>query len=131
MSLDPKQLEKSIIVSCLWKGLQLSETILAKKQHGETLCTIPYWSQLVRALPTKKDTTVARHFNKCPKEKPSLFEGISISVLSFMHHPSDSIQSNRTRPRRETLDAEAMFYHPTGSKSHGLIPVFPSTHKVA
>ena len=52
-------------------------------------------------IKTKNDTTVARHFNKGPKEKPSLFEGISISVLSFMHYPSDSIESQRERDLEE------------------------------
>ena len=49
----------------------------------------------------KNDTTVARHFNKSQTEKPSLFEGISIYVLSFMHHPSDSIESQRERDLEE------------------------------
>ena len=52
-------------------------------------------------IKTNNNTPVERHFNKCPKDKPSLFEGISITVLSFMHHPSNSIESQRERDLEE------------------------------
>ena len=32
------------------------------------------------------DTTVARHFNKCPRHLPAKFDGLSISILSFIRH---------------------------------------------
>ena len=31
------------------------------------------------------DTTIARHFNKCPRHAPAKFECLSISILSFVH----------------------------------------------
>ena len=52
-------------------------------------------------IKTKNDTTVSRHFNKCPSGKPSFFDGIRISILSFMHHPSDTTSSQRERDREE------------------------------
>ena len=52
-------------------------------------------------IKTKNDTTVSRHFNKCPNGKPSLFDGIRISILSFMHHPSDTTSSQRERDTEE------------------------------
>ena len=52
-------------------------------------------------IKTKNDTTVSRHFNKCPNGKPSLFDGIRISILSFMHHPSDTTSSQRERDIEE------------------------------
>ena len=52
-------------------------------------------------MKTKNDTTIARHFNKCQIGNPSLFEGIRISVLSFIRHPSDTTASQRERDSEE------------------------------
>ena len=52
-------------------------------------------------IKTKNDTTVSRHFNKCPNGKPSLFDSIRISILSFMHYPSDTTSSQRERDIEE------------------------------
>ena len=37
-----------------------------------------------------KDTTVARHFNKCPPQNPAKTDGLIISVLSFIRSPPDT-----------------------------------------
>ena len=36
------------------------------------------------------DTTVARHFNKCPPHNPAKTDDLSISVLSFIRAPPDT-----------------------------------------
>ena len=67
-------------------------------------------------IKTKNDTTVSRHFNKCPNGKPSLFDGIRISILSFMHHPSDTTSSQRERDIEEKRWMQRFFlYCPEGS----------------
>ena len=48
-------------------------------------------------IKTKNDTTVARHFNRCPVDKPGLFDGIRITILSFMRNPPDSNMSQGER----------------------------------
>ena len=52
-------------------------------------------------IKTKNDTTVSQHFNKCLIGKPSLFDGIRISILSFMHHPPSTAASQRERDMEE------------------------------
>ena len=97
-----------MFIQCIymWTPSIAIRGILYRCMHGsyinDNVISITYGYQILtrfqghyQDIKTKKDTTVARHFNKCPKENPTLFEGISISVLSFMHHPSDSIESQR------------------------------------
>ena len=38
----------------------------------------------------KSDTTVTRHFNKCPRHGPAKFDSLSISILSFIRAPPDT-----------------------------------------
>ena len=52
-------------------------------------------------IKTKNDTTVARHFNRCPPNNPDSFKGIMITILSFMHSASDSPLSQQERDREE------------------------------
>ena len=52
-------------------------------------------------IKTKNDTTVARHFNRCPVDKPGLFDGIRITILSFMRNPLDSNMSQGERDLEE------------------------------
>ena len=58
-------------------------------------CNIQYLGQTKNRLLTRfqghhfdinvgNDTTVARHFNKCPKSQPAKFDGIQISIVSFI-----------------------------------------------
>ena len=47
------------------------------------------------------DTTVARHFNRCPKESPLLYKGMNISVATFISSPPDSRDSKLRRDREE------------------------------
>ena len=49
------------------------------------------------------NTTVARHFNRCPKPIPGKFEGMDISILSFFHPPPSSRASQELRDRLEKL----------------------------
>ena len=47
------------------------------------------------------DTTVARHFNRCPSQHPALFEGLNISILSFIRAPPDTKSGQAERDREE------------------------------
>ena len=47
------------------------------------------------------DTTVARHFNKCPTQNPGKFNGMEISILSFLHPPPSSRASQELRDKEE------------------------------
>ena len=47
------------------------------------------------------DTTVSRHFNKCPSSLPNGFEGLQISILSFIKNPSSSRAGQLERDREE------------------------------
>ena len=47
------------------------------------------------------DTTVSRHFNKCPSSSPNGFEGLQISILSFIKNPSSSRAGQLERDREE------------------------------
>ena len=47
------------------------------------------------------DTTVARHFNRCPRPQPAKFEGLSISVLSFIRAPPDTKAGQAERDMEE------------------------------
>ena len=52
-----------------------------------------------------RDTTVARHFNRCPPDNPSMSSGLSISILSFINsHP----ESREARQRRDTEERRWM-----------------------
>ena len=66
-----------------------------------TTCQIQYVGQTKNRLITRfqghyhdiqhdNDTTVGRHFNRCPREFPSKFLGLEISVLQFIRNPPDS-----------------------------------------
>ena len=62
------------------------------------------------------DTTVARHFNQCPAETPSLSSGMMISVVSFIKHHPDT---NESRTQRDI--EERIWMHQLGSITpHGL-----------
>ena len=47
------------------------------------------------------DTTVARHFNRCPPQKPAKTEGLCISVLSFIRSPPDTKSAQIERDMEE------------------------------
>ena len=47
------------------------------------------------------DTTVARHFNKCPRHAPAKFDGLSISILSFIRAPPDTKFGQAERDKEE------------------------------
>ena len=47
------------------------------------------------------DTTVGRHFNRCPRVNPSKFDGVKISVLQFIRSPPDSRDGKLERDREE------------------------------
>ena len=40
-------------------------------------------------IKNQNDTTVSRHYNKCPSSPPAHFEGIQISI-SFIKNPANS-----------------------------------------
>ena len=52
-------------------------------------------------IKTKNGTTIARHFNRCPHDKPDLFDGIRISILSMICNSTDSTVSQRERDLEE------------------------------
>ena len=75
-------------------------------------CGIQYVGQTKNKLLTRfnshfydishnSDTTVARHFNKCPRLKPAMFEGLSISILSFIRAPPDTKAGRAERDKEE------------------------------
>ena len=77
-----------------------------------TSCGIQYVGQTKNKLITRfnshhydishnNDTTVARHFNKCPRHKPAKFEGLKISILSFIHAPPDTKAGQAERDMEE------------------------------
>ena len=77
-----------------------------------THCKIQYVGQTKKRLLTRfqghhydiksqNDTTVSRHFNKCPPLSPALFNGVQISVLSFIKAPADSSAGQTERDREE------------------------------
>ena len=47
------------------------------------------------------DTTVARHFNRCPPESPSLHNGLRINVATFIPAPPDTREAKLLRDRKE------------------------------
>ena len=47
------------------------------------------------------DTTVARHFNRCPLESPSLYKGMKINVASYISSPPDSREAKLRRDSEE------------------------------
>ena len=75
-------------------------------------CGIQYVGQTKNKLLTRfnshhfdishnNDTTVARHFNKCPRLQPAKFEGVHISVLSFIRAPPDTKAGQAERDKEE------------------------------
>ena len=75
-------------------------------------CGIQYVGQTKNRLLTRfqghhydiknhNDTTVSRHFNKCPSSLPAGFDGIRISILSFIKSPSNSKAGQLERDREE------------------------------
>ena len=73
-------------------------------------CGIQYVGQTKKRLLTRfqghyydvtnhNDTTVSRHFNKCPSSKPAGYGGIEISILSFIKNPSNSKDGQYERDR--------------------------------
>ena len=75
-------------------------------------CGIQYVGQTKNKLLTRfnshhydishnNDTTVARHFNKCPRLHPAKFEGLNISILSFMRAPPDTKSGQAERDKEE------------------------------
>ena len=47
------------------------------------------------------DTTVARHFNRCPSESPSLVNGMIINVATFIPASPDTRESKLIWDREE------------------------------
>ena len=77
-----------------------------------THCKIQYVGQTKNRLLTRfqghhhdiqhdNDTTVGRHFNRCPRDNPSKFEGLQISVLQFIRSPPDSRNGKTERDKEE------------------------------
>ena len=77
-----------------------------------THCKIQYVGQTKKRLLTRfqghyhdiqhdNDTTVGRHFNRCPRDNPSKFEGLQISVLQFIRSPPDSRNGKTERDKEE------------------------------
>ena len=77
-----------------------------------TTCGIQYVGQTKNRLLTRfqghhfdiknqNDTTVARHFNRCPSSRPAGFDGLELSVLSFIKNPSNSKAGQLERDREE------------------------------
>ena len=77
-----------------------------------TSCGIQYVGQTKNKLLTRfnshhydishnSDTTVARHFNKCPRQNPAKFEGLHISVLSFIRAPPDTKTGQSERDKED------------------------------
>ena len=75
-------------------------------------CGIQYVGQTKNKLLTRfqshhfdikhnNDTTVARHFNKCPPQNPGKFNGLEISILSFLRPPPSSRASQELRDKEE------------------------------
>ena len=75
-------------------------------------CGIQYVGQTKNRLLTRfqghyydiqnhNDTTVSRHFNRCPSSQPAGFSGLEISILSFIKSPSDSRAGHLERDREE------------------------------
>ena len=119
------KISMEICSSCLVRVTGNEVLFFFYRSRGVNLCHY-------QDINTKNDIKVARHFNKCPKDKPSLYEGISIYL--FYHScttPLTQLRVKEMGPRRKKLDAAPIFYRSIGSKSYGLIPVFSSTHQVA
>ena len=75
-------------------------------------CGIQYVGQTKNRLLTRfqghifhithnNDTTVGRHFNNCPPEKTSLFDGVIINAISFIPSHPDSRDAKNQRDREE------------------------------
>ena len=75
-------------------------------------CGIQYVGQTKNKLLTRfnshhydinhnNDTTIARHFNKCPRLQPAKFEGLHISVLSFIRALPDTESGQSERDMEE------------------------------
>ena len=75
-------------------------------------CGIQYVGQTKNKLLTRfnshifyinrnSDTTVARHFNRCPSHKPAMTDGLQISVLSFIRSPPDTKAGQSERDMEE------------------------------
>ena len=47
------------------------------------------------------DTTIDRHFDKCPPQNPGKFEGMEFSILTFLHPQPTSRTSQELRDREE------------------------------
>ena len=47
------------------------------------------------------DTTVSRHFNRCPSSQPAGYDGLRISILSFIKNPAHSRAGQLERDREE------------------------------
>ena len=77
-----------------------------------TTCGIQYVGQTKNRLLTRfqghhfdiknqNDTTVSCYFNRCPSSRPAGFDGLEISVLSFIKNPSNSKGGQLERDREE------------------------------
>ena len=75
-------------------------------------CGIQYVGQTKNQLLTRfqshyfdishnNDTTVARHFNKCPINNPAKFKGMEISILNFIHAAPNSRAGQELRDMEE------------------------------
>ena len=97
-----------------------------------TKCKIQYVGQTKNRLLTRfqghyfdmnsqNDTTVARHFNKCPSLSPAKFNGLSISILSFIRAPADSSTGQSKRDKEEKRWIHRLqSVVPKGPKPYGL-----------
>ena len=99
-----KRFDSKIYVNCQSSNL----IYLITCKH----CNIQYVGQTKNRLLTRfqghhfdihnqNDTTVSRHFNKCPPSSPTLFKGIQITILSFIRAPADSTAGQNERDREE------------------------------
>ena len=75
-------------------------------------CMIQYVGQTKNKLLTRfnshyydiqhnNDTTVARHFNRCPCDNPAKFNGLTITILNFIRSPPDTRSGQSERDTEE------------------------------
>ena len=103
--------ERSSLVRLYLLDLELPR-LLAPDLITCRSCGIQYVGQTKNKLLTRfqshhfdimhnNDTTVARHFNKCPPQNPGKFNGLEISILSFLRPPPSSRVSQELRDKEE------------------------------
>ena len=72
------------------------------------------------------------HFNKCPRQTPAKFDGLTISVLSFIEAPPDTKagQAERDKEEKRWIHHLSSKHRPTGSRSFRLSFTLDTTNLV-